>query len=297
MRTDHWLLSCIVALGCGSPAAEPSPPSTGAAGVGGSAAAGESGMLGSAGSIGGAGSGSVGGAGTAAQAGAGNSAGLTGLAGTGGAGGTSGAAGMGGAGGGDSTSFQCSQLMGPNVAGEWFDAGFEAAVGSAGWQVKAPHHSFVDDWAKPDHDVWREQDCQGTYTECETRSRCENAAAVDRLLFVTQTGDYLGTSQASWQALINSAIATAKAKYPGLQRIELLTFVRGPAGKDCGGETTVSAQLDAAQQAIAAASLGFVAVGPQLTASSCELFSGAPHMTSAGNQQIAQALAAFYGKP
>lgn len=166
MRTDHWLLSCIVALGCGSPAAEQPLPSSGAAGVGGSGAAGAGGMLASAGSIGGAGSGSVGGAGTAAQAGAGNSAGLTGLAGTGGAGGTSGAAGTGGAGGANPTSFQCSQLMGPNVAGEWFDAGFEAAVGSAGWQVKAPHHSFVDDWAKPDHDVWREQDCQGTYTSC-----------------------------------------------------------------------------------------------------------------------------------
>jgi hypothetical protein len=186
--------------------------------------------------------------------------------------------------------------MGPNVAGEWFDAGFEALVGSAHWQVKAPHHAFVDDWANPQHDVWREQDCQGTYTSCETKSRCDNAS-VDRVLFVTQTGDYLGASQATWESLIQAALLTTKAKYPELERVELLTFVRGPNGQDCGNETTISAKLDAAQQAVAAASGGFVVVGPKLSASTCASFSGAPHMTLAGNREIAKQLADYYFEP
>jgi hypothetical protein len=181
------------------------------------------------------------------------------------------------------------------VAGEWFDAGFETAVGSAKWQVKAPHHSFVEDWANPDHDVWRDSDCQGTYTNCEVKSKCEGAA-VDRVLFVTQIGDYLNTSQAVWEERIGEAITTIKGKYPGLKRVELLTFVRSPAGENCGGETTVSPMLDAAHAAIAAGSAGFVTVGPHLTASACALFSGAPHMNAQGNAEIATQLAEHYGQ-
>jgi hypothetical protein len=186
--------------------------------------------------------------------------------------------------------------MGPNVAGEWFDAGFETAVGTATWQVKAPHHSFVEDWANPDHDVWRDSDCQGTYTSCETRSKCAGALP-DRVLFVTQTGDYLATPQATWESIIDSAITTLKAKYPGLKHVDLLTFVRSPEGQNCGGETTVSPQLDAAHQAIAAGSNGFVGVGPHLTASACSLFSGPPHLNAQGNAEIAAQLADHYEQP
>jgi hypothetical protein len=220
-----------------------------------------------------------------------------------GGGGAAGAAGWGpsagsgpSAGGSAALGFDCSQLTGPNVAGEWFGAGFEDAVGSANWQVKAPHHSFVEDWANPNHDVWRSSDCQGTYSDCEIKSACENSA-VDRVLFVTQTGDYLGTPQAMWESLIESALSTLKGKYPALERVELLTFVRAPNGQDCGSETTVSPMLDAAQQAVAAGSNGFVTVGPHLTASACASFSGSPHMTAQGNAEVAQQLARHYELP
>ena len=79
-----------------------------------------------------------------------------------------------------------------------------------------------------------------------------------------------------------------------LERVELLTFVRSPGAENCGGETTVSPMLDAAHQAIAAASSGFVVVGPHLTASACAMFSGAPHMTTQGNMEIAEQLADHY---
>jgi hypothetical protein len=232
---------------------------------------------------------------TAGQAGQVGSGGASGAGGGLTAGGSAGAAGSAGAGGGAAT-FACSQLTGPNVAGEWFDAGFEAEVGSAKWQVKAPHHSFVEDWANPNHDVWRDSDCQGTYSNCETKSKCEGAAP-DRILFVTQTGDYLNTPQAMWESLIDAAITTLKAKYPDLKRVELLTFVRSPGNENCGGETTVSPLLDAAQQAVAEDSGGFVTVGPKLTASACALFSGPPHMNAQGNAEIAGQLAEHYAQP
>jgi hypothetical protein len=241
-------------------------------------------------------SGAAGASAVAGQAGQTGSGGAAGAAGSQPTGGTAGAGGAGGTGGDAVTSFECSQLTGPNVAGEWFDAGFEAAVGSAKWQVKAPHHSFVEDWANPNHDVWRDSDCQGTYTNCETKSKCEGAA-VDRVLFVTQQGDYLDTPQAEWESVINSAITTLKAKYPNLKHVDLLTFVRSPEGQSCGGETTVSPMLDAAHQALAAASNGFVSVGPHLTASACELFSGPPHLNAQGNAEIAGQLADHYEQP
>lgn len=283
MRT-HWLVVTALWLGaCQVESGEPGVASGGGAvqdsgggGGGGVATAGAGGTA-STGGLGGAGGGQGG-----QQTGGGGA----------GASVTSGGAGSGGGAGGPTT-FACSQLTGPNVAGEWFEAGFEAAVGSPKWQVKAPHHSFVEDWANPDHDVWRDSDCQGTYTSCETKSKCDGAA-VDRVLFVTQIGEYLDASQATWEERIQAAIVTFKAKYPGLERVELLTFVRSPEGQSCGGETTVAPALDAAHAAVASASQGFVAVGPHLTASACALFSGPPHMTAQGNAEVAQQLADFY---
>ncbi len=291
---NQCALAALLSLGalcaCGTEAPEPAAMAGGSAGAAGGVAAG---AAGSAAGGGGAGSVTGGAAGSSAQAGQAGSGGMSGGAGgTGGGAGTSGSAGAGGSAGAP-TSFACSQLTGPNVAGEWFDAGFETAVGNAKWQVKAPHHSFVEDWANPDHDVWLDSNCQGTYTNCETKSKCEGATP-DRVLFVTQQGDYLNTPQATWESLINSAITTLKSKYPGLKRVELLTFVRSPEGENCGGETTVSPLLDAAQKAVADASAGFVTVGPHLTASACNLFSGPPHMNAQGNAEIAAQLAGHY---
>lgn len=291
MRTI-WLAVGAAWLGaCQAELPEPGP-ANGGAGAGGVGQ-----------TSGGGGGGSVvttaGASGTVSTGGAGGAAGSQGGQQTGGAvGGGSGVAGAAGAAGGGGsagapTTFACSQLTGPNVAGEWFDAGFEDVVGDAKWQVKAPHHSFVEDWANPEHDVWRDSDCQGTYTSCETKSKCDGAA-VDRVLFVTQIGEYLDASQATWEERIEAAMTTFKAKYPGLKRVELLTFVRSPEGQNCGGETTVAPALDAAHAAIAAASQGFVTVGPHLTASACALFSGPPHMNAQGNSEIAAQLALHY---
>jgi len=190
--------------------------------------------------------------------------------------------------------FACSELLGPNVAGEWFDAGFENLVPNDLWQVKAPHHSFVEDWANPNHAVWRETGCDSTYFNCETKSKCKNGGMVDRIVFVTQQGDYLNTTQQAWQDVITSAIATFKVKYPMLKHVELMTFIRVTNNMDCGGETTISPNLDKAHQALAAASNGFITVAPHFEVNMCNLFSGSPHMTAQGNMIVANLLGAYF---
>jgi hypothetical protein len=191
-------------------------------------------------------------------------------------------------------SFACSELLGPNVAGEWFDAGFETLVGGDLWQVKAPHHSFVEDWANPNHAVWRETGCDATYFNCETKSKCKNGGVVDRIVFVTQQGDYLNTTQQAWQDVITTAINTFKTKYPMLRHVELMTFIRVVNNMDCGGETTISPNLDKAHQALAAASNGFITVAPHFEVNMCSYFSGSPHMTAQGNMIVANLMGAHF---
>jgi hypothetical protein len=191
--------------------------------------------------------------------------------------------------------YECSAFIGPNVTGEWFAAGFETLAPNDKWQVKAPHHSFVEDWANPNHAVWKEA-CEGTYSDCQTKSKCAGGKTPDRIVFVTQTGNYLGTSQQGWETLIGSAIPTIKAKFPGVKNIELMTFVRGPGNKDCGTETTVSQNLDKAQKALADASAGFITVSPRFEVTTCAHFGSAPHLTGEGNKAVAQLMGKHYAK-
>jgi hypothetical protein len=184
--------------------------------------------------------------------------------------------------------------MGPNVTHEWFTAGFEEHVEGEKWQVKAPHRSFVEDWADPAHAVWRETNCEGTFFDCETKSACAGEATPDRVLFVTQTGDYMGTTQQKWETEIARAVTTLKQKYPNLKRVELLTFLRGPNNTSCGGETTVAPALDAAQTALAEGSNGFISVGPRFELPNCSYFGSAPHLTAAGNEFAADMIGEHY---
>jgi hypothetical protein len=186
--------------------------------------------------------------------------------------------------------------MGPNVTGEWFAAGFERLVDGDRWQVKAPHRSFVEDWANPAHAVWRESGCDATFFACETRSRCAGGRPPDRVVFVTQTGNYLGTPQRIWEERITAAIATIKAKYPTVKHVELMTFVRGPGNRSCGTETTVAPALDQAHAALAAASAGSITAAPRFEVPRCEYFSGPPHLSAEGNRFVADLIGKHYAR-
>ncbi len=195
-----------------------------------------------------------------------------------------------------STGFVCTQFLGPNVTVEWFEAGFEKHVDSAKWQVKAPHLSFVEYWADPNHVVWREKNCEGNHAPCETRSKCDGTGGPDRVIFVTQISNYTSTSEADWKTKITAAIATIYSKYPNLKHVELMTFVRGPNNSSCGNETVVSGNLDKAHAALAAASNGKISVAPKFEVPNCTLFGSAPHLTTAGNAMMAEIIGKHYAQ-
>jgi hypothetical protein len=192
--------------------------------------------------------------------------------------------------------YACTQIMGPNVTGEWFAAGFETLVDGNRWQVKAPHAALVDYWADPNHPVWLETGCQGTFTPCETRSRCAGNVPPDRIVFVVQTGNYLATPQAMWESLITAAMKTIKAKLPSVKHFELMTFVRGPGNASCGTETTISPNLDKAIDALAAGSAGAISAAPRFEVPMCSYFGGAPHFTDTGNKFVGNLIGKHYAQ-
>lgn len=120
---------------------------------------------------------------------------------------------------------------------------------------------------------------------------------MDRVYFVTAKQDYLTATQQSWETDTEAAIATIKVKYPKLRHLELMTFVRSPEGKNCGEQTTVSPNLDAAHAAIAGRSNGFVTVAPHFLVPNCNVFSNAPHMSSQGNATMGNLIGEHYAAP
>jgi hypothetical protein len=192
--------------------------------------------------------------------------------------------------------FACSMFIGPNVTGEWYRAGFEMHVDGNKWQYKTPHHAFVEDWANPAGGVWKESNCVGTWTECETKSQCANGGMPDRIILVTQTDNWDNQPQSVWEMRITSAIATIKMKYTTVKHVELLTFVRGPGNMNCGGETRMPANQDKAHEALAAASMGKITVGPKFEVTACNMFQSSPHLSDAGDRYVAEMVGKHYGK-
>jgi hypothetical protein len=195
--------------------------------------------------------------------------------------------------------FDCTLVLGFNVTGDWFDAGFERLVDGDRWQVKGVHDAMIEAWANPAHAVWRESGCDGAFSPCATRSRCAGNAPPDRVLFVTQS-DRLrassATTQAAWESAIKSAMDTIRSKYPTVRRIELMTFPRSPESRMCGGHANIPPHHDAAHAALAAASNGAVTAAPRFRVMDCNQFgSFPPYMTAAGYRYMAELIGKHYG--
>ena len=52
--------------------------------------------------------------------------------------------------------YRCTVVLGLAVTSEWYRAGFEAFVDDDRWQASTRPHTFVNDWADPNHAVWKE---------------------------------------------------------------------------------------------------------------------------------------------
>jgi hypothetical protein len=178
---------------------------------------------------------------------------------------------------------------------EWYNAGFEQAPGivDARWQMKAKQSGYITEWANPNSDFWN----QPLESPCAKGSESPDHV----VLTVLSWTPACCTTPAEWEAVVSSAVTTMKAKYAGLKRVDLMTVVRGPGNGTCpapparGEYIAMPPEFDAGLAAVAAKFPGLVFVGPKTEAPSCAAFTGGgPHLTPAGNAEVAKAIAAQF---
>jgi hypothetical protein len=175
--------------------------------------------------------------------------------------------------------FECTQVMGVSVTGDWFGAGFEDGLDGERWQALWRSHAFVEQWADPASDVWT----------MKPRSPCARRSDdPDRVIFTGVNWEY--KTREAWQEKLRAVVETIRIKYPGVKRIDLLTMLRGPGNRTCGSEMTVVAPyVDEAVRAVVAGHPGLVFAGPQVETGSCDVFTkGGPHFTDAGMATVAR---------
>lgn len=184
--------------------------------------------------------------------------------------------------------FRCTLVLGLTVTAEWFEAGFESIVSDSRWEARTRPHTFVEDWANPDHEVWRAP----IYSPCVDRPEKPDRVIV----FVTNRNL---SSASAWKAPLGRLINTLTQKFPEARRLELQTMIRGPRNQNCGDpKSIVSPFIDEALHEAAAARPGLVHVGPIIEAPSCDVFeSGGPHFTVSGRSDIAIMVAKAYALP
>jgi hypothetical protein len=196
-----------------------------------------------------------------------------------------------------SPAFVCNQVTAMTLTREWYDAGFEQSPGILDdrWQLKAKQSGYITEWSNPNSDFWSHP----------VQSPCANSSASpDRVvLTVLSWRPACCTTQAQWEAQVTTAVNTLKAKYAGLKRIDLMTVVRGPGNGTCPKPPAADeyiampAEFDAGLAAVAAKFPGFVFFGPKVEASSCDAFQGGgPHLTKAGNAEVARKIAEYFVK-
>jgi hypothetical protein len=58
--------------------------------------------------------------------------------------------------GASASGYRCTAVLGLAVTSEWYCAGFEDLVDDERWQAITKPHTFVENWADPEHAVWKE---------------------------------------------------------------------------------------------------------------------------------------------
>jgi hypothetical protein len=190
---------------------------------------------------------------------------------------------------GDTGNYTCTHLIGINATAEWYREGFEALVDNAKWQMVRVHSGFVELWANPTSSAWS----TGPTSPC-----AENSKNPDRILFVALNFDNDKLEQ--WVPPLRAVVKNLQAKYPGVKRIELGSFVRAPGNKACpqreAKRSTITPAQDEAMAMVAAENPTLVKVMPKFEAKTCSEFSGnPPHPSKAGGAAWAKLHAEHYG--
>jgi len=282
----------LVAVACSE-----NPGSGADAGAPPASSGGNSGLGGSGGSAGAPGGDPGQGGGTAGSGG-----GPAGSGGSGGSVGTGGTAGVGQPDGGAGNSgtpevappaqnFNCTLVLGAFQTSQWYDGGFETAVGTEHWEIKAAHNLWTERWANPNDSAWSIP----TVSPCAT-----GATTPDRVLFVVYKNFMVAAAPpAVWEPEITKDVENIKTHYPSAKLIELLTLARGPNNQLCPNNTSrnisIAPEIDAAIQAVSDKSGGTVKPGPKYYVPDCSMFEGNTTTLTAGTgAKVAPQLIEYY---
>jgi hypothetical protein len=186
-------------------------------------------------------------------------------------------------------SYSCTLIIGINATAEWYSRGFEQLVDNAKWELIRVHSGFVEIWADPKASVWG----TGPTSAC-----AKNGGNPDRIIFVALNFEY--NTLAQWVPNLTAVVKNLQAKYPGVKRIELGTYVRAPGNKPCpqgpAYRSTITEAQDQANVMVAAANSALVTVSPKFEAKTCSEFSGnPPHPSASGGTAWAKMIAEHYG--
>jgi hypothetical protein len=184
-------------------------------------------------------------------------------------------------------SYTCTRIIGINATAEWYNAGFESMVDNARWELIRVHSGFVDLWANPTSTLWN----------TGPTSACAGGKSPDRVIYVGL--NFQSNKLEQWLPPLTAVVKNVQAKFPGIKRIELATFVRAPGNKGCpqrdASRSTISAAQDEANMMVAAANPALVRVSPKFEAKTCSEFSGnPPHPSQSGGMAWAKMIAEHY---
>jgi hypothetical protein len=190
---------------------------------------------------------------------------------------------------GDDGDYPCTLIIGINATAEWYSKGFETLVDNSKWELIRVHSGFVELWANPTASAW---------STAPSSACAKNATNPDRVIFVGL--NFQSNTLAQWVPPLTAVVKNLKAKYPGVRRIELATFVRAPGNKPCpqgaAYRSTISEAQDQANTMVAAANSELVIVSPKFEAKTCSEFSGnPPHPSASGGAAWAKMIAEHYG--
>jgi hypothetical protein len=208
--------------------------------------------------------------------------------------------------------FTCTLVVGLFTTSQWFSGMMPGGasktflmdgVDATKWEGKQTKYAYIEKWEDPTNAVWS----LALTNPCAT-----NSATPDRVVFVgfspaiPADQDYamyskLSTNQMDWETLLNGVIATIKMKYPSAKEIDILTMGRAPNNMLCSNnndvDTIIQPYEDAAYEAVAAASGGFVVVGPKYYVPDCNtsyIFANDSDYTTTAANAIATQVAAYY---
>lgn len=186
-----------------------------------------------------------------------------------------------------SATYACSLILGIATTSEWF-SGFEQVVDNARWELKFQDSAHIEKWADPANAVW----------SLPITSPCaENADKPDRVVFMGVNYDYATVDLflPKYIAVLNNI----KTKYPSVERLDVMTYTRGPGNKECVGanrsnDSYIKPVQDEAIAMFSAMYPDFVFPAPHWEVQSCSDFGLCPHLTGPANAVLSKIIGTYF---